>query len=102
MAIRSLPTPAGLRIHDHEQAEAQKRQAAKAQAKEAAAPVAPASQPEPATQAQQSAPVTHAAHSPAAAVDDGQRIKLGDINGRLRSNLTGDFPRSIGFEAVGR
>lgn len=85
-----------VRINDHEQAEAQKRQAAEAQAK------APAGQPEPAPQAQQSAPVTRAAHSPAAAVDDGQRIKLGDINGRLGFNLTGDFLRSIGFEAVGR
>ena len=91
-----------VRIHDHEQAEAQKRQAAEAQAEEAAAPVAPASQAEPAPQAQQSAPVKHAAPAPAAAVDDGQRIKLGDINGRLGFNLTGDFLRSIGYEAVGR
>lgn len=36
------------------------------------------------------------------AVDDGQRIKLGDINGRLGFNLTADFLRSIGFEPVGR
>lgn len=36
------------------------------------------------------------------AVDDGQRIKLGDINGRLGFSLTADFLRSIGFELAGR
>lgn len=36
------------------------------------------------------------------AVDDGQRIKLGDINARLGFALTGDFLRSIGFEPVER
>ena len=36
------------------------------------------------------------------AADDGQRIKLGDINARLGFALTGDFLRSIGFEPVER
>ncbi|MDH0100087.1 YqaJ viral recombinase family protein [Stutzerimonas stutzeri] len=35
-------------------------------------------------------------------VDDGQRIKLGDINARLGFSLTADFLRSIGIESVGR
>ncbi|ANI14444.1 Heme peroxidase [Pseudomonas citronellolis] len=34
--------------------------------------------------------------------DDGQRIKLGDINNRLGFALTADFLRSIGFEPAGR
>lgn len=34
--------------------------------------------------------------------DDGQRIKLGDINARLGFSLTADFLRSIGIESVGR
>lgn len=34
--------------------------------------------------------------------DDGQRLKLGDINGRLGFTLTADFLRSIGFEPAGR
>lgn len=91
-----------VRINDHEQAELEKRQAAESQAKAVAAAATPVSQPESATQAQQPVPATQAAHSPAAAVDDGQRIKLGDINGRLGFNLTADFLRTIGFEAVGR
>jgi len=41
-----------------------------------------------------------AAVSPEA--DDGQRIKLGDINVRLGFALTADFLRSIGFEPAGR
>lgn len=40
--------------------------------------------------------------APAQAVDDGQRIKLGDINARLGFSLTADFLRSIGIESIGR
>jgi putative phage-type endonuclease len=36
------------------------------------------------------------------AADDGQRIKLGDINGRLGFSVSADFLGSIGFEPVGR
>lgn len=39
---------------------------------------------------------------PAQPADDGQRIKLGDINARLGFSLTADFLRSIGIESVGR
>ena len=45
------------------------------------------------------------AQAPTAVVqpaDDGQRIKLGDINSRLGFALTADFLRSIGFEPAGR
>lgn len=37
-----------------------------------------------------------------AAADDGSRIKLGDINGRLGFSLTADFLRTLGFEPAGR
>lgn len=43
-----------------------------------------------------------ASTAPAQPVDDGQRIKLGDINARLGFSLTADFLRSIGIESVGR
>lgn len=36
------------------------------------------------------------------AAEDGQRIKLGDINARLGFSLSADFLRSIGFEPAGR
>jgi putative phage-type endonuclease len=42
------------------------------------------------------------AAAPAQPADDGQRIKLGDINARLGFSLTADFLRSIGIESVGR
>lgn len=35
-------------------------------------------------------------------VDDGQRIKLGDISTRLGFTLSAEFLRSLGFEAVER
>ncbi len=38
----------------------------------------------------------------ASTIDDGQRIKLGDINSRLGFALTADFVRSLGFEPAGR
>lgn len=93
-----------VRISEHEQAEADKRRVAEENAKAEAVQVAPAPQPEPAPQLQQqTAPVAQVAQAPAApAADDGQRIKLGDINGRLGFNLTADFLRTIGFESVGR
>lgn len=43
-----------------------------------------------------------ASTAPAQPTDDGQRIKLGDINARLGFSLTADFLRSIGIESVGR
>lgn len=42
---------------------------------------------------------TAAAQQP---VDDGQRIKLGDISTRLGFTLSAEFLRSLGFEAVER
>lgn len=88
-----------VRINEHEQAETEKRRVAEENAK--AVQVAPAPQPEPVPQVQQQA--TPGAQAPAeATADDGQRIRLGDINGRLGFSLTADFLRSIGFEAVGR
>lgn len=93
-----------VRINEHEEAEAEKRRVAEENAKAEAVQVAPAPQPEPAPQVQQqTAPVAQVAQAPAApAADDGQRIKLGDINGRLGFNLTAGFLRTIGFEPVGR
>lgn len=43
-----------------------------------------------------------ASAAPAQPADDGQRIKLGDINARLGFSLTADFLRGIGIESVGR
>lgn len=37
-----------------------------------------------------------------APADDGQRIKLGDINGTLGFTVTAEFLRSLGFDAVDR
>lgn len=93
-----------VRISEHEQAEAEKRRVAEEIAKADEVQVAPAPQPEPAPQVQQqTAPVAQVAQAPAApAADDGQRIKLGDINSRLGFSLTADFLRSLGFEPVGR
>jgi len=90
-----------VRISEHDEAEAEKRRVAEEKAKAEAVQVAPAPQPEPVAQVQQqAAPIAQVTQAPAA--DDGQRIKLGDINSLLGFNLTADFLRSIGFEPVGR
>lgn len=81
------------RIADHE-AEQQRLQEAQRPAEQPAAAVAQVAVQE----QRQPAPV--AAVAPAA--DDGQRIKLGDVNSRLGFALTADFLRSIGFEPAGR
>lgn len=104
------------RIAEHEKAEEVRREAEREQireqerqrleaeqaAKEKAEAV-PIEQPAPDAQPKESTvtPIfTESTELPA--IDDGQRIKLGDINGRLGFNLTADFLRSIGFEPVGR
>lgn len=110
------------RIADHEAEQAKKLEAQREQirqeelakiereAEQAARQVEPAAAKSP-----EAAPLTYApstpvaaaavdqaAAAPAAAVDDGQRIKLGDINAQLGFSLTAEFLRSIGFEPAGR
>lgn len=109
-----------VRINEHEQAEQQKRdaEAARQQAQQEALarqleeqqaanqePVQQQVQEQPVAQqvtqadpAPAATPITTAA--PAAAADDGQRIKLGDIVIRLGFTVTADFLASLGFEAV--
>jgi len=107
------------RIREEERAALAKEQAAndeaerqrlekERQAAQAAKVAEPAPQPaEPMSDAAFVAQVSEAINlRPAAPVpqpaDDGQRIKLGDINARLGFSLTADFLRSIGIESVGR
>ncbi|SEH87481.1 YqaJ viral recombinase family protein [Stutzerimonas xanthomarina] len=91
----------------------QKEQADRAAAEQAAKIVEPPqAQPaaaEPISDVASVAPVSEAislrptaSAAPAQLADDGQRIKLGDINARLGFSLTADFLRSIGIESVGR
>ncbi|MDQ7965540.1 YqaJ viral recombinase family protein [Pseudomonas plecoglossicida] len=100
-----------MRIHDYEQAEQKKRddaELARQQAQQQAAQqqqVQQQVQEQPVAQqvvqadpAPAATPITNA--TPAAAVDSGQRIKLGDITGRLGFALTADFLSSLGFEPV--
>lgn len=104
------------RIAEHEAAEETRREAEREQIREqerqrleaeqaaretAAEP--PIEQPDPDAQPKESTvtPIFTESTEPSA-IDDGQRIKLGDINGRLGFNLTADFLRSIGFEPAGR
>ncbi|MNO23674.1 YqaJ-like viral recombinase domain protein [compost metagenome] len=82
------------RIAEHETEQQRQEalcQAAPAHSVEPAAPTAQVEQ-------RQVAPMA----TVAPVADDGQRIKLGDINARLGFALTADFLRSIGFEPVGR
>ncbi|MNN30134.1 hypothetical protein D3C81_1437730 [compost metagenome] len=83
------------RITDHvaEQARQQEVQVP-AEQPAASAPVAQAA-------AQEQRPTVQVA-AVASTADDGQRIKLGDINSRLGFALTADFVRSLGFEPAGR
>lgn len=94
-----------VRIGEHEQAETEKRRAAAEQAQPVATPAAaePA-RPVEVAAAPVVAPAAIAAVTPITqpAVDDGQRIKLGDITARLGFTLTADFLASIGFEHVGQ
>ncbi|NWA03752.1 YqaJ viral recombinase family protein [Pseudomonas gingeri] len=99
-----------IRISDHEQQQAELARQEEEKAQQLAAqqqqqvtdPVV--EQPVKATE--QPAPVTATPIKTAAAVqqpaDDGQRMKLGDICGRLGFTLTADFLGSLGFEAVAR
>lgn len=108
--------------HDAEQAKQREQQRLederKAQAaiearqqQEAAAAAAKAVTPEPVAEpvalVVETAPVTAAATATVSTiaktpVDDGQRIKLGDIGARLGFAISADFLRSLGFEAVER
>ncbi|NVZ73781.1 YqaJ viral recombinase family protein [Pseudomonas gingeri] len=99
-----------IRISDHEQQQAELARQEEEKAQQLAAqqqqqvtdPVV--EQPVKATE--QPAPVTATPIKTAAAAqqpaDDGQRMKLGDICGRLGFTLTADFLGSLGFEAVAR
>lgn len=94
--------------HDLQQAELKRQEEEKAQQlaaqqqQQAAEPVV--EQPVKATQ--EPVPVAATPIKTAAAVqqpvDDGQRIKLGDISTRLGFTLSAEFLRSLGFEAVER
>lgn len=87
-----------VRINDYEQAEQQKREAAQqAQALEEQKPAQQVAEPTPAPAA---TPITSTTSTAQPAVDDGQRIKLGDISARLGFTLTADFLASLGFDAV--
>lgn len=100
-----------MRIHDYEQAEQKKRDDAELARQQAVQQAAQQQQVQQQVQeqpvAQQVAqadpapaatPITSA--TPAVAADSGQRIKLGDITGRLGFALTADFLSSLGFEPV--
>ncbi|WPE28091.1 hypothetical protein PshuTeo1_38260 [Pseudomonas hunanensis] len=100
-----------VRINEHEQAEQKKRdeaELARQQAEQQATQqqqVQQQVQEQPVSQQVAQAdpapavtPITSAA--PAATADSGQRIKLGDITGRLGFALTADFLSSLGFEPV--
>lgn len=85
----------------------QKAQAAAAQAEQQAAATAEAKVVEPEPQPVEPAPVVAATTSTVsniakAPVDDGQRIKLGDISARLGFAIPADFLRTLGFEPVER
>lgn len=99
-----------VRINEHElqQAELKRQEEEKAQQlaaqqrQKAAEPVVeqPVKAPqEPELVAATPIKTTAAAQQP---VDDGQRIKLGDISTRLGFTLSAEFLRSLGFEAVER
>lgn len=99
-----------VRINEHElqQAELKRQEEEKAQQlaaqqrQKAAEPVVeqPVKAPqEPEPVAATPIKTTAAAQQP---VDDGQRIKLGDISTRLGFTLSAEFLRSLGFEAVER
>ncbi|MFJ2456391.1 YqaJ viral recombinase family protein [Pseudomonas protegens] len=92
-----------VRINEHEQQQAElarqkeEDQAAQQQpAKEPVQQVTEQAKPLAAT------PITNAAPAVQPAVDDSQRIKLGEICRCLGFTLTADFLRSLGFEAVER
>jgi len=100
-----------VRINEHEQAEQKKRDEAELARQQAEQQATQQQQVQQQVQeqpvAQQVAradpapavtPITSAA--PAATADSGQRIKLGDITGRLGFALTADFLSSLGFEPV--
>ena len=107
-----------VRINEHEQAEQKKRddaeQARQQAAQKAAQQTLPRDDEKPLQQVQEQpapqqvdqaepaptvTPITSAAPA-AQQVDDGQRIKLGDIVIRLGFTITADFLASLGFEAV--
>lgn len=94
---------------EQEQKEQSDRAAAEQAAKVVEPPQAQPAAVEPISDVASVAPVSEAislrptaSAAPAQPVDDGQRIKLGDINARLGFSLTADFLRSIGIESVGR
>lgn len=98
-----------VRISEHDQAEAEKRRAAEELAAKQAQQQKPVEQihspDEPAALTVQAVePVATAEVTPIIqpAADDGQRIKLGDITGRLGFTLTADFLQSLGFDPVGQ
>lgn len=109
------------RIADHEADQAKKLEAQREQirqeelakiereAKKAAKPLEPmqtepVAAPSPAyVQAVElTADLVQVAKAVGQATDDGQRIKLGDINARLGFSVSADFLVTIGFESVGR
>jgi putative phage-type endonuclease len=102
-----------VRIGEHEQAE-RERLAQQQTAATAPAPVPqqveqlhspePVATAEPIGVAPAAAPVATAAVTPITqpAVDNGQRIKLGDITTRLGFTLTADFLSTLGFDPVGQ
>lgn len=99
-----------VRINEHElqQAELKRQEDEKAQqlAAQQQQQVAEPVVEQPVKATEQPAAVTATPIKTAAAVqqpvDDGQRIKLGDISTRLGFTLSAEFLRSLGFEAVER
>lgn len=99
-----------VRISEHEQQQAQLKRQEEEKAQQLAAQqqqqVAEPVVEQPVKVTEEPAPVaatpiktTAAAQQP---VDDGQRIKLGDISSRLGFTMSADFLVSLGFEAVAR
>lgn len=92
--------------HDQQQAELQRQEEEKAQLAAQQQVVEPVVQQQTAAPAVESAPVTStpikAVETPAQVVDDGQRIKLGDLSDRLGFTVSAAFLSSLGFEVMAK
>lgn len=94
--------------HDQQQAELKRQEEEKAQqlAAQQQQVVEPVVQQQTVTTAVESAPVTStpikAVETPAQVVDDGQRLKLGDLSDRLGFTVSAAFLSSLGFEVVAK
>ena len=96
--------------HDQQQAELKRQEEEKAQQQLAAQQqqqvVEPVVQQQTVMPAVESAPVTStpikAVETPVQVVDDGQRLKLGDLSDRLGFTVSAAFLSSLGFEVVAK